>query len=392
MTAGPSTIAALLTPLAPGGIAVIGLAGPGVDAILAHVLHLPTGSWPDQCEHDRPSLCRIVDGGDILDDAVAVRSQRGIWEFAEINTHGGVRVAQRMLALVARHGAEIVAGASFLIQLGGIDPIERAVDQVLLTASARRLTQWLLSQRGILAAYLAGLKSLTAGDLAAFRIRSRAAIHLLAGLRVALIGPPNAGKSTLANRLIGTDRVITSEQPGTTRDWVSETALINGWPVSLTDTAGIRETSCGLEMEAIRRGRIQAQEADVVVIVLDATATQGERQKHLNAATDVVPRDRSRIVLLNKRDLASARNAMVPPQPTQNTGGCQTLATHLAPSQSTSGATPLPHHEPLLVSAVTGQGLEALEMRIASVLGLNLLDDALPTAFLASQLDSSGRP
>src|SRR5262249_28463970 len=120
-----------------------------------------------------------------------------------------------------------------------------------------------------------------------------------------IIGPPNAGKSTLANRLLGGDRIITSDIPGTTRDWISETALINGWPVTLTDTAGVRDATCEIESEAIRRGQTQARSADLVIIVLDATRPSAEQVATCKKLADSVDRAK-RIVVQNKRDLPSA--------------------------------------------------------------------------------------
>ncbi|HVP13287.1 MAG TPA: GTPase, partial [Phycisphaerae bacterium] len=307
----------------------------------------------------RPVFCRLVDGEEILDDAVAVRTARGGGVTAEICTHGGVRIAQRMLALVARHGATIVEGLELHRLVSGGDPIEEDVDRALLEVPARRLTHWLLRQRGILPGYLARLDKLDAEELAAFRRRSEVAIRLLAGMRVALIGPPNAGKSTLANRLIGTDRLVISEEPGTTRDWVSETALIDGWPVILTDTAGIRETSCPIETEAIRRGSAEARAADVVVIVLDATVPEEERQAKLDGVIGLISPDQPRIVVVNKCDLSPAPS-----------------------SAGSSGA--------LAMSALTGEGIAELEARLVGLLGVDELDGGLPTAFLREQLERVG--
>jgi tRNA modification GTPase len=179
---------------------------------------------------------------------------------------------------------------------------------------------------------------------------------LIAGLRVAIVGPPNAGKSTLANRLIGTDRVITSRQAGTTRDWVSETALIRGWPVTLTDTAGQRPTQCAIEAEAIRRGRQQAESADLILAVLDATTSPAARRDGLASAFEGIPSGRPRVVALNKSDVAAPATA----------------------SDSSPPALP--------ISALTGAGIEDLEACIESGLGLDLLTGDSPTAFLPSQL------
>lgn len=361
MSRQTQTVAALLTPLAPGAIAVLGLAGSGVDGILSRILRRTDGRGVDLADR-RPTFCRLVDEDGVVDDVVAVRIARGEQALAEINTHGGVRVAQRTLQLLERQGATLVEGDAFVARSGAIDPVEREVDRALLRASSRRLTNWLLAQRRLLPPLLARLGTLGPDELAAFQRRSRAAVRLLRGLRVALIGPPNAGKSTLANRLIGSDRVLTSPEPGTTRDWVAETAFIRGWPVTLTDTAGLRETTCPVEAEAVRRARQQAEQADLVVVVLDATAPVEEARRFLDELLQSAPTAPPQLVVRNKCDLCPAEPPASPP------------ASVIAPVTGTG------------ISALTGTGIDALECQIESALGLDQLDDSLPTAFLPRQL------
>lgn len=96
--------------------------------------------------------------------------------------------------------------------------------------------------------------------------------HILRdGASVAIIGPPNAGKSTLLNRLLGKERAIVSPTPGTTRDTIEESILLNGIPLRLTDTAGMRSTECHIEQEGIERTRQTIQKADLILLVLDAS-------------------------------------------------------------------------------------------------------------------------
>ena len=96
--------------------------------------------------------------------------------------------------------------------------------------------------------------------------------HILRdGASVAIIGPPNAGKSTLLNRLLGKKRAIVSPTPGTTRDTIEESILLNGIPLRLTDTAGMRSTECHIEQEGIERTRQTIQKADLILLVLDAS-------------------------------------------------------------------------------------------------------------------------
>ncbi|HZZ56857.1 MAG TPA: GTP-binding protein [Opitutaceae bacterium] len=145
---------------------------------------------------------------------------------------------------------------------------------------------------------------------------------LRGGIRVALVGAPNAGKSSLLNRLLGRERAIVSPEPGTTRDYIEEPAMIGPHLFRLVDTAGLNPDPGAIERLGIDRTRAWLEEADIVVLLLDAT----------NPAPP--PADlagRQPLVVVNKIDLVDA-----------------------APSPA------------LAVSAVTGEGLEALRQALAA--------------------------
>jgi tRNA modification GTPase len=378
---GCPTRAALLTALAPGGIAVIALEGPQVESILQDVLRRPIrraqvkritdapaadagvdGESGPQFIERRPTLCRVVDGPETIDDVIAVLIRRGEQGIAELCTHGGVRVAQRVLMLLASRGALIVAPNRLSQVWPGEGPVAGDVDHALLRSPSRRLTTWLLHQRAALPAFLGRFKEVAGSEQAAYRRRTAAAIRLIRGISVAIIGPPNAGKSTLANRLIGHDRMITSDQPGTTRDWVAETALINGWPVTLTDTAGIRETECVIETEAIRRGRERAIQCDLALIVVDATAPCDQHKDSYGQSAGLMADDAPRVLVLNKCDREVPARAFVPDAPR------------------------------CMVSALQGTGIAELEKLLEGALGLDQLRDELPTGFLPRHLEAGEQP
>ncbi len=117
------------------------------------------------------------------------------------------------------------------------------------------------------------------------------------GVRAVIYGPTNAGKSSLLNRLLGYDRAIVSETPGTTRDTIEEVINLRGIPIRLLDTAGLRDSQDELEREGIARTERSLATADLLLHVFDRNAPKP-------AGFDQNPADRIELVLLNKSDLA----------------------------------------------------------------------------------------
>lgn len=355
MIAGGSIRAALLTAPAPGAIAVIRVVGANAWTTLAGTLKRKQGD----VAIGRPALVSIVDGDETIDEALVVRRIVEGIDDIELSVHGGVGVTQRVLDLLRELQIAVVL-ADGLPGREPRHPIEADVDEALLTCESRRLTQFLLAQRSLLPAFLDRMHLLSADERSAYELRTRVAIRLVAGLRVAIIGPPNAGKSTLANALIGRDRVIVADMPGTTRDWVSERALIDGWPVTLTDTAGIRETIDPIEAEAIRRGKEQAAAADATIVVLDGTQDCDANSTILNTLMKQhYERAVPAVLAINKSD------ALTP----------DALASSM---KVLRGA--------LAISARDGDGLNELRRAVALMLGLDVLNDQTPSGFLPSHL------
>jgi tRNA modification GTPase len=199
----------------------------------------------------------------------------------EVNCHGGPAAVQAACQHLEALGLTHV-GPDRLMELEGVPRLEREARAALRRATTPLAARILLSQ---LNGALAGAIGRARDDLGAGR--APAALAILGDLlsawqtcgrllarppRVAIAGRPNSGKSTLLNRLVGTDRVITSPAPGTTRDTVEAEAALQGAPVVLIDTAGLREAGGPIERHGVERAWAELARADAVVYLVDATA------------------------------------------------------------------------------------------------------------------------
>jgi tRNA modification GTPase len=164
------------------------------------------------------------------------------------------------------------------------------------------------------------------------------------GLTLAIVGRPNVGKSSLFNRLVERERAIVTATPGTTRDLVSETVAIEGIPVKLVDTAGIREALDEAESIGIRKSMEALADADLVLIVLDAAATQTAEDEELIRQVE----GRPAIVVANKCDLAGRHRESV------------------VSSQESAGENPASY---VFTSALTGEGIAELRAEILRHVG-----------------------
>jgi tRNA modification GTPase len=268
---------------------------------------------------------------------------RGAEDSLEIHCHGGDAASGRIVADFVAGGCQVLLWSEWLAQ-GTATLIGVEAEIALAGATTRRAAAILLDQRlGALERAIVNVRALLeSGDttsasaaLSTLIDRARLGLRLTEPWRVAIAGPPNVGKSTLINALAGYQRAIVFDQPGTTRDVLAVETAIDGWPVQLTDAAGIRETDNPLEAKGVERAREQLRHADLILWVVDATAAQPDGDAELESleATDQVSA-REPIVVLNKIDLAPGR-------------------------------TPVGD---VAVSALTGQGLEQLLTLIGSTL------------------------
>ena len=252
----------LLTPPGGAAIAVVRLAGDGVSQFLRD--HFDRPVKPGRCVHGM-----LRDGRREIDDPVVVVSADG--RVADVSLHGGPWVVRSVLELARRKGFDVDEAPSLPLPAEAVDAnsqIAREVLQYLPMATTELALRTLLAQEQ--AWERLGVSSPDAA--AVTEVLADRTLHwLLHPPRVAIVGVPNVGKSTLANRLFGQERSITADVPGTTRDWVGELANVEGLAVMLVDTPGLRQTVDPIEREAIDRSREQVTGADLVVLLLDPT-------------------------------------------------------------------------------------------------------------------------
>lgn len=363
----PSTITAIATPPGSGGLGVIRLSGPRSTAIAATVFRRsgqqaapPDNDQPDHEQADLSDLAshrlyhgRIYDGDQVLDEALLVimkapRSYTGE-DVVELHTHGGPFVLKRILALLLEHGADLAGPGEFtrrafingridLTQAEAVADIIAATSNRALSAAAAQISGSLKADvnkvRDDIMALLTEIEAAADfGDQAAPEMDGSALADTLAataltaidkliarhdavtgspdGPRVVLAGVPNVGKSTLLNRLAGTDRAIVTSQPGTTRDLIESASMLQGRLFFIVDTAGLRkETDCEIEKEGMARARQAIDRADVVVFMVDAKAGISEQDQVVFEQV----KEKPLVIAVNKADVAEEKDLGLPQQ------------------------------------------------------------------------------
>jgi tRNA modification GTPase len=289
----PATYAAYLTPLGTGAIAVVALRGPRAWDV-ARALFRPAGKLLPETPPAGTVWFGHVGDGSMNDEVVlAVKSA----EWLELHCHGGKQVVDWLLQLLRVHGLAIVTSARFLEQAG---PAANLLNELARALTSRAAAIILDQVNGAFDAAFADIQS---GARSADSVLRRAELgcHLTQPWRVVVAGPPNVGKSSLVNALAGFRRSVVAPAAGTTRDIVSVALAIDGWPVELIDTAGLRESAGGLEAAGIERARAVIRMADLVLWLLDASAAEPP-------GPDADARTAARILTVaNKCDLPAAR-------------------------------------------------------------------------------------
>ncbi|MDA0254973.1 MAG: 50S ribosome-binding GTPase [Planctomycetota bacterium] len=296
--AGPSgrpVTVALLTPPGRGALAVVGLTGPG-SCDLADRRFRPRGGTPLA---RRPAGAIGFGSWQSLaeaagEDVIVVKRTS---EQLEIHCHGGAAAAAAVIdSLVAAGGLRLPWPAWF--EAAGVGEIEREARLALAVAAGPQAARILCRQlAGSLGQEVHRIASLPAADRQPSIDRllraARVGLRLACPWRVVLVGEVNAGKSSLANALVGYGRCLVSAEPGTTRDLVSSRIVLDGWEIELFDTAGGRETAAASERAGIERAARAQRDADLVLRVQPADGPYG---------LDTPASDRE-IVVVTKADL-----------------------------------------------------------------------------------------
>jgi tRNA modification GTPase len=366
------TIAAIATPAGAGGVGVVRLSGPrafeigcGLAAITLIPRHAHYARFHD--EHD-----------DILDDGIALyfkapASYTGE-DVVELQAHGSPAVLQLLLARCCALGARMARAGEFSERAflnGKLDLAQAEAVADLIAAgdaraarAARRSLDGVFSRRvDALADTLLRLRvhveaaidfadepldtlggealrsgmAQAADDLDALLREAERGQRLRDGLHAVIVGPPNAGKSSLLNALAGSDRAIVSDIAGTTRDLLRETVRVDGVELTLVDTAGLRMGGDTIEREGMRRATAELTHADLAIVVLDARAIDVGRE----AVADAIAEVPLRLWVMNKADLLPVLPG--PPSPAAD--------------------------DTVWVSARTGAGLSQLHARLKTLAG-----------------------
>ncbi|MCC7293468.1 MAG: 50S ribosome-binding GTPase [Phycisphaerales bacterium] len=350
----------VLTPSGAGAIAVIRLCGAcAVSQAMRCFQPFSPNASLDATQLGRLVYGRWFDGGDVVDDVLACIPPEAS-SAVEISCHGGPRVVERIVESLVRLGATRVETEAVDPTWPPADAVERDVLEWLPRAKTQRGVRYLLGQRARLSAAIRAAMAAMRDDPAeGRRLLERliaghdAARRLIEGATVAIIGPVNAGKSTLFNALVGREAAITSPHPGTTRDWVEAEIEFEGAPLTLWDTAGFREGADELERRAMLAARERIRRADLVLTVVDAT--QADSSGH-PAELEPLAENRPRVRVFNKLDLAAAMSLPF-----------------RAPQGNVSHA--------VGVSARSGEGIDAMLRTMLEALGLARMDDEAPCLF-----------
>lgn len=335
------TICAISTPAGVGGIAVVRLSGGDAVGIASAFLSDGSGKPVSLSDH-KARLCEFRDGETMVDEVVATlfktpHSYTGE-DVVEISCHGSVYVQERILRLLMDGGARLAEPGEFTLRAflnhrldlsqaeavadlidsrseashklavsqmrGGYAKELESLRQDFIDLSALLELELDFSDEDLTFASREHLRELVDGltDRVSRLAQSfRMGNALKQGIPVAIVGRPNAGKSTLLNALLNEDRAIVSDTPGTTRDTIEETMVVDGIAFRFIDTAGLRQSSDEIEKLGLERSRKAIEKANVIIFLRDARTPSDSDIEEL--LPDVDGNEKIMFVVNNKCDL-----------------------------------------------------------------------------------------
>ena len=342
------TIAAIATAPGVGAIGVVRVSGPAALDVAAAIFRPASGADVRMLLPNRVAFGRIVDAGALVDEALllvfrAPRSYTG-QDVVELQTHGGPAVLREVLHLCLAHGARRAGPGEFTLRAfleGRLDLVQAESVLAMVNAQterARRTASQGLSralshaldeiQTELTEAYAnlqavvdypeegveeqdvdAKVRRAVAG-MDGLLATARAGDLVRRGARLALVGRPNAGKSSLLNALLGYERAIVNARPGTTRDFLEAPLDLDGVPITAIDTAGIREAADEVEAVGVGRAREVAMAADLTLCLIDRSQPLAREDRALITSLP----DRT-LLVASKSDLPAAWRAADLPRP-----------------------------------------------------------------------------
>jgi len=337
------TIVAISTPPGEGGIGIVRMSGPDALKIANAIFYSPKGIRPSCSESHRLHYGFIIDphSGERIDEVLlsVMRAPHTYTreDMVEINCHGGYLVLRRVLELTIRQGARPAMPGEFTMRAflnGRIDLTQAEAVLDLIKAKTEEAERIAIEQvAGVLRRKIEDISE----DLQELVVEVEAYIDfpdedifkgplsiehriieirdklkdlsksfyqgriLREGIATVIAGRPNVGKSSLLNALLGMDRAIVTDIPGTTRDIIEETINIKGIPLRLIDTAGIREAKDIVEAEGIKRTEMAIERADMVLVVIDGS--QDLTEYDLSLLEKLRDKEVLTLIVLNKKDL-----------------------------------------------------------------------------------------
>ena len=335
-----STIASISTAPGIGGIGIIRMSGRNTFNVLDKIFKAKSPKIIEEIPGYTIKYGHIIDGEKIIDEVLVsyfkAPKSYTTEDMCEINSHGGTVIIRKILELCLKNGAELAEPGEFTKRafLGGRIDLSQAesIIDIINAKSEREAKEGIKQLEGFLSEKINEIKNnlleimtnievsidypeydtpeVTNNDILRNIEESRKKLEDLKksfdngklikqGIKTVIIGKPNAGKSSLLNAILKEDRAIVTEIEGTTRDTIEEFVNINGIPLNLIDTAGIRNAKDEVERIGIEKSKKLAEDADLIIAILDSSKELSEEDIEILE----IAKNKKSIVILNKVDL-----------------------------------------------------------------------------------------